>query len=246
MISSAFTKSKKALVINLSGELAADDFSGLARTLDDHINAEDDIPNLVLHISDMPQWDGFKALKTHFKMVKEHHRLISKVAVVSDTLAFKVIPYVMDHFVAAKVRHFSDDRMADALAWAEAADDHPGKFEILDDMPRDIVAIRASGIITSQDYRKTLIPVVEEKLKTHDKLKLLFILDDEFDSYSEGAAWDDMRFGFRHWGDFSKIAIVTDLDWLRQSAKLFAPLIRAQVHIFDSDDLDEARSWIKR
>ncbi len=246
MITAEFTESKKALVIALSGELTEQDFSGLVGTLDDHINQEDDIPNLVLHISGIPHWESFHALKTHFNLVKAHHRLISKVAVVSDTLAFAIMPYIMDHFISAKVRHFPENHTDDATKWAEATDDHPGAFEILDDLPRDVFGIRARGIITAQDYEQVLVPLVDEKLKTHDHLKLLFVLDDDFESYSEAAAWDDMRFGFGHFGDFSKIAIVTDHGWIGHAAKLFGPLIRAQVHIFDVKDLGEARSWIKR
>jgi len=246
MITAAFTESKKALVVDLSGELTEQDFTGLARTIDDHINQADDIPNLVLHISKIPHWDSFNTLKTHFKLVKAHHQLISKVAVVSDTLTFAVIPYIMDHFLAAKVRHFPAGHLDDATLWAEAEDDHPGAFEILEDLPRDVVGIQARGVITAQDYEQVLVPLVEEKLKTHDHLKLLFVLDDSFEGYSEAAAWDDMRFGFGHFGDFSRIAIVTDIGWIRHGAKLFGPLVGAQVHIFDVGDLAVARSWIKR
>lgn len=246
MISAEFTESQKALVVRFAGELTEQDFKKLGEMIDDHINQADEIPNLVLHISKIPHWDSYKTLKTHLKLVKAHHRLINKVAVVSDTLTFAIIPYIMDHFLSAKVRHFPLDHLDDATLWAEAIDDHPGEFEILDDLPRDVVGIRARGVITAQDYEQTLVPLVDEKLKIHDHLKLLFVLDDAFESCSEAAAWDDMRFGFGHFGDFSKIAIVSDLGWIRHGAKLFGPLIGAQIHIFDVKDLEAARSWIKR
>lgn len=246
MTTCEFSQSNKVLIVKLTGKLTVDDLSEIAKTLDDHINRHDDIPNLVIHLSKMPHWNGFHALKMHFELVKNHHRLIKKVAVVGDSLALTIMPNIMDHFIDAKVRHFPDHRMEEAKNWAEAEDDHPGGFEILDDLPRDVLAIRARGIITSQDYRKTLIPLVEKKLESHDHLKLLIVFDDAFGSYSEGAVWDDMRLGFSHLGDFSRIAIVTDLGWIRHSAKLFGPLIRAEVHIFNVNDLEEARSWIKR
>ena len=245
MIATKFTDSQKVLVVRFTGELKAEDFAGVARAMDDHINETDTIPNLVLHVPEIPHWESFHALKAHFRLVRERHRLIKKIAVVSDMLAFSIMPYIMDHFLSAKVRHFQEDHADEAIAWAEALDDHPGSFEILDDVPGDVLGIRAQGIITAQDYEQTLMPLVEEKLKTHDRLKLLFVLDDAFESYSEAAAWDDMRFGFRHFGDFSKIAIVTDRDWIRHGAKLFGPLIGAEVHIFAGNELDAARSWIR-
>ncbi len=245
MIKIDLSESKKVLLVNVTTALTVKDIAEMAKAIDEHINQEDDVPNLVLQLSKMPQWDGFQALKAHFQLVKNHHQLIKKVAVVSDSRALTIMPYIMDHFITAKLRHFPENATQDAKTWAEAEDDHPGEFEILDDLPRDVVGIRAHGIITSQDYRKTLIPLIADKLKTHDHLKLLIIFDKAFDSYSEGAVLDDVRFGFSHLGDFSRIAIVTDLGWIRHSAKLFGPLIRAKIHIFPVKGLEEARSWIK-
>jgi hypothetical protein len=233
------------MVMTLTETLTVDDLAKITKSLDEHINQDDNIPNLVLHLSKMPHWDGFQALKEHLKLVKDHERLIKKIAIVGDSVAVTIVPYIMDHLIAAKFRHFPAHRLEEAKTWAEAEDDHPGEFEILDGLPRDVVGIRARGIITAQDYEKTLIPLIETKLKVHDHLKLLFIFDETFDSYSGAAVWDDMRFGFTHLNDFSRIAIVTDLAWIRHSAKLFAPLIRGKVHIFDVKDLEEARIWIK-
>jgi hypothetical protein len=214
MVTCEFTGSKKVLIVTLTGALTVDDLSQIAKTIDDHINRDDDIPNLLIHLSKMPHWDGFRALETHFKLLKNHHRLIKKVAVVGDGVALTIAPQIMDHFVDAKVRHFPEHHVEEAKIWAEAEDDHPGGFEILDDLPQDVLAIKARGLITSQDYRKTLIPQVEKKLEGHDRLKLLIVFDGAFDSYSWAAVWDDMRFGFSHLGDFSRIAIVTDLGWI--------------------------------
>jgi hypothetical protein len=245
MIKIEFTQSKKVLMLTLTGKLTVDDLSKITKTLDEHINEEDDIPNLLLHLSKMPHWDGFQALKAHLKLVKNHQRLIKKIAIVGDSIAITIVPCIMDHFIVAKLRHFPEHKLEDAKTWAEAADDHPGEFEILNDLPRDVVGIRARGIITAQDYVKTLIPLIDTKLQDHDHLKLLIIFDEAFDSYSEAAVWDDMRFGFTHLNDFSRIAIVTDLAWIRHSAKLFGPLVRGKIHIFHVKDLEEARSWIK-
>ena len=56
--------------------------------------------------------------------------------------------------------------------------------------------------------------------------------------------WDDMRFGFSHLTTFSKLALVTDIDWIRTSAKLFGSLMPTEVMVFDVDDFDDAKNWI--
>ncbi|MEP6866925.1 MAG: STAS/SEC14 domain-containing protein [Novosphingobium sp.] len=233
------------VMLTPKGNLTAEDFSELSVAIDGYINGTDKIPNLVIHAGQLPNWDDFRAIKEHMRFVRNHHRLVKKVAIIGDTLALKALPLLMDHFVAAKIRRFSEAKIAEALIWAKSSEDHPGNFELLDGFPADVVAVKARGIITSQDYREVLLPFVEKKLKGHARLKLLFVLDEDFDSYSEAAAWDDLRFGFSHIGDFSKIALVTDIGWIRHGAKLFSPLVKADIHIFDVAELDDARSWIK-
>ena len=39
-------------------------------------------------------------------------------------------------------------------------------------------------------------------------------------------------------------ALVTDIDWIRKSAKLFGSLMPTEVMVFDVDDLDDAKKWI--
>jgi hypothetical protein len=227
-----------------TGSLTARDVAQLSEAMDDYINRTDQVPNLVVHARQFPRWQGLHALNQHLQFVRKHQRIVKKVAVVSDTLALKAFPMVMDQLVAAKVRRFSEAKLDEAKAWAAAGDDHPGEFELLDGFPADVVAIRAKGIITSQDYRDVLNPLVAEKLKRHDRLKVLFILDADFESYSEGAVLDDVRFGFRHMSDFAKIALVTDLGWMRSATRLFAPLIKGEIKLYHCAELEEAKAWI--
>ena len=144
------------------------------------------------------------------------------------------------------MRHFPEEKIAAAREWVRADDDHPGRFEEIEGLPSDVVALKVSGIVTSQDYRDMLVPLVEAKLKNHDKLKFLVVVDDDFISYSPEATWDDARFGFSHWADFGRIAVVTDIGWIRTATRLFAPLMPAELHIFALDEVEDAKSWIKR
>ena len=123
-------------------------------------------------------------------------------------------------------------------------EDHPGAITELEGFPRDVIALRFSGLITSADYTASLVPLIDAAAKDHDKLKLLCVLDQYFDGYSAGAMWDDMRFGFSHLTTFSKLALVTDIEWIRKSAKLFGSLMPTEVMVFDVEELDDAKRWI--
>jgi len=228
-----------------TGALSADDIDEFASKLDDYINEHDRVPNLVLHANSLSHWENFEALKDHLKLVREHHKLVKKVAVVSDSKLIWLLRPVADQFTRPKVRRFSERAFDDAVNWAKMADDHPGEFVLIDGLPSDVVGIDARGLITARDYDEVLMPLVESKLKQHEKLKFLLVAGNYFDGYSGGAMWDDVKFGMMHLRSISKLALVTDVDWLRHGTKLFAPLIPAEVMVFDLADLDDAKEWVK-
>jgi len=49
--------------------------------------------------------------------VRDHHRLIGKIAAVSDSAVLSLAPQIAKHFVKAEIRHFSGNERAAALAW---------------------------------------------------------------------------------------------------------------------------------
>lgn len=234
------------VILRPEGALTEDDFVKLSEAIDSRINETDRVPNLVICVDRLPHWASIGALARHFHFVKEHQKIVKKVAVVGDSPLLSVAPEIANHFVSATVRRFPSHKLEDAKAWVRVSEDDPGRFEVIDGLPRDVVAIRAVGIITAQDYRDTLIPLVEGKLKDHDKLKLLFVLDDDYITYSGDAAWEDTKFDLRHLRDFSRIALVTDVKWLTTAAHLFAPIVPHEFKTFPMEELEDAKSWIKR
>jgi len=145
MIEIEFSKSCKVLKITPSGDLSADDFDRLTEVFDQYVNEQDKIPNLVINISNFPHWDGFLAARKHFKFVHDHHKAIEKVAIVSDNFALTTLPFLVDHFVHAKVRQFKYVDLKDAIKWAESEKDHPGSFLVLEDLPDHVIGLKAAG-----------------------------------------------------------------------------------------------------
>ena len=234
------------IILRPEGALSEEDFATLAKTIDTHINETDSVPNLVIRIDDLPHWDSLGALSRHFHFVKVHGKIVRKIAIVGDSPLLTLGPEVANHFVEASVRRFPSKKFEDAKAWAVADGDDPGRFEIIDGLPRDVVAVRAIGIITAADYQETLVPLVEGKLKEHDELKLLFVMGDDYATFSGDAAWEDTKFDLKHLRDFSRIAVVTDVDWVTRTMKLFAPVLPYTLQVFPMANLEEAKGWIKR
>ena len=117
-------------------------------------------------------------------------------------------------------------------------------IELIHDVPDRVLGIKASGQVTSDDYQQVLIPALEDKLRTLRKVRLLYVVGEDFQGYSGGAAWEDAKVGMKHLSDFDRVAIVTDVDWIENMAKAFGFAMPGEVRVFDGDDLDDAREWI--
>ena len=55
-------------------------------------------------------------------------------------------------------------------------------------------------------------------------------------------AWEEIRFSREHTGDFKRIAVVTDSQWIGWSAWLSQLFVNADVAVFE--DGGEARRWL--
>jgi hypothetical protein len=117
-------------------------------------------------------------------------------------------------------------------------------IEIIHDLPDRVLGFRAKGQITADDYHLVLVPALEEKLKQIKRVRLLYVLGEGFDGYTGGAAWEDTKVGMRHLAAFDRIAVVTDVDWVRKVVKAFGFTIPGEVRVFGNGELDGARAWV--
>lgn len=241
----AITKGKNVLLVQINQSLSKEMILSLREEIDGFINEHDHVPNLVISCKTAPHWSSLGAFADHLDLVHDHHKLIKKIALVSDSAVFSVLPNLVDHFVGAKLRHFGEVDFDKAVGWAKEPEDAVGAFHLLDGFPNDVIAMEALGEITGRDYDDVLVPLIEEKLKRHEKLKLFFKLGAEFESYSMGAAWDDLRLGLKHPLSFAKCALVTDIDWLRRGSKVLGPLMPMELMVFHISEEMTATAWIK-
>ncbi len=117
-------------------------------------------------------------------------------------------------------------------------------IKLLSDLPENVLGFEASGKVSGKDYETVLIPAVEAKLKTHPKIRLLYHLGSEFESYDLDAMWDDAKVGIEHWTDWEKIAVVTDTKWIHNGVKVFGFAIPGEVRVFADDELSNAKEWV--
>jgi hypothetical protein len=109
--------------------------------------------------------------------------------------------------------------------------------------PSTVLAVRAVGRLTKEDYENVLEPAVERLVSETGELRAVIVVGDEFDSFTSGAAWEDTKFGIAHWGKWKRCAVVTDKDWVEGGVKVFGWMMPGEVKVFEDDDLDDAIEW---
>jgi hypothetical protein len=117
-------------------------------------------------------------------------------------------------------------------------------IEIMSGLPEHVLGFTAKGKVTGQDYESALIPAVEEKLKKYSKINLLYHLGKDCSGFEVEAMWDDTKIGLKHLTAWERIAVVSDIDWIRLTTKAFGFVMPGHVRVFANSQLDEAREWV--
>ena len=116
-------------------------------------------------------------------------------------------------------------------------------IRLIRNMPPGTIGIEAVGKVTEDDYQNVLVPAVSEALERND-VRLLYILGDDFESYSAGALWADTKLVAGHREGWRKVAIVSDADWLENSIKAFGWLMPGEIKVFETDEVNDAKKWL--
>jgi hypothetical protein len=117
-------------------------------------------------------------------------------------------------------------------------------IKMLEGFPEGVVAAVAKGRVTRRDYDEILVPAVERAFKHRDKVRCYYEIGGEFSGMDSGAVWEDFRVGFGHLTGWERIAVVTDVDWIRLAINFFRFLVPGEIRIFPTSAAAEARLWI--
>jgi SpoIIAA-like len=113
-------------------------------------------------------------------------------------------------------------------------------LELIGGFPKNVVGIAASGKVTMQDCRDVLVPAIEKSRKWHDKIRLYYEINSRF----PGSAWEDLDLGLEHASCCERVAIVTDIGWVRLTVKAVRFLIPARIQVFSTEQAEDGRAWI--
>ncbi|MGD8324420.1 MAG: STAS/SEC14 domain-containing protein [Gammaproteobacteria bacterium] len=117
-------------------------------------------------------------------------------------------------------------------------------IEVLAGFPANVTAFACHGHVTRKDYDSVLVPAVEKALEQHEKIRLYYETASDFDGIDPGAVLEDTMVGISHALRWEKLAVVTDISWIRHSILFFRFLMPGELRVYPSHQADQAKEWI--
>ena len=117
-------------------------------------------------------------------------------------------------------------------------------LERMQGLPENVLGITARGEVTGTDYETVLIPAVDKMLADRKSIRFLYHLGDEFTGFDTEAIWNDAKVGFQHFTSWEKVAVVTDVGWIRTAMKMFGFVLTGHVKVYSNNELSEALKWL--
>jgi len=114
-------------------------------------------------------------------------------------------------------------------------------IEELSDLPAGVIGFEVSGRIRAEDYRDVVLPTLE-RAAASGEVRFVIVMRD-FDGMSGGAVWQDLKVGIEHFRAWKRIALVTDITWMRDLTSLFGWMTPGETRTFALAQRDEAIEW---
>jgi SpoIIAA-like len=111
----------------------------------------------------------------------------------------------------------------------------------LSDLPPGVVGFELAGTVHAEDYRDVVRPVLQRAYAS-DEFRFVIVIP-EFHGLTGGALWQDLRVGVEHLHAWKRIALVTDIDWVRHMTELFGWMTPGEVEVFPLAQREEAIAW---
>lgn len=114
-------------------------------------------------------------------------------------------------------------------------------------MPPGALGFRVSDRLTREDYVDVLVPPLRKAVDAGERLRVLYAIGPEL-HMEPGAVLQDIKLevdlGIRHRDAWERIAVVTDVDWLRRAFELFSWMVPGEIRLFGESELEQAKAWL--
>jgi len=117
-------------------------------------------------------------------------------------------------------------------------------LQLINDLPENVLGIKATGEVTADDLSTVLLPALEKQVELFDEINYLLVLETSVKNFSSGAWLEDMQAGIKHFTKWNKIAVVTDEPAVETFTDMFTIAVPGKSKGFKHAELSEAKAWV--
>ncbi len=117
MLSVKIDEKNLVAILEPEGPLSESDFQLAAKTIDPLIEQCGRLKGIIIHTKFFPGWQSFAALASHLKFVRDHHRKVARIALVTDSILGDFAEPIASHFVQAEIKLFPYQQFNKANSW---------------------------------------------------------------------------------------------------------------------------------
>jgi SpoIIAA-like len=118
-------------------------------------------------------------------------------------------------------------------------------LETLKDLPHGIDGVKAVGKIAKEDYDQVIEPLLDGARREGRRIRFLYQFGPEFEAFTPSGAWEDAKLGLHSLKLFEGCAIVSDIGWIRESARFIGFLLPCPVRTFGYQEPGPAVEWLR-
>jgi hypothetical protein len=112
---------------------------------------------------------------------------------------------------------------------------------LMSDLPAGVIGFEVRGTVTTEDYRDVVIPALERAAATGE-VRFVTVLP-EFQGMTPGAVAQDLKVAVQRLHAVKRIAVVTDIEWMRHVVDLFGWMTPPEIKLFPLAQRAEAIAW---
>jgi len=113
-------------------------------------------------------------------------------------------------------------------------------IEVIEGLPDNVFGIVVKGRVTKQDCSDVLMPALEKAREWHHRLRFYY----EIRSRYPGAGWEEISLGIGHGPIWERVAIVSDVAWIRHMVRALRLLIPGEIRVFTTSQTPQGLLWI--
>ncbi len=120
--------------------------------------------------------------------------------------------------------------------------------EALEGMVAGTLGFRARGKLEAADFTEVIMPPVHDVFANGGELRVVFVLDDDFEAHDPRALWEDVKADFEvgvlHRDSVKRTAVVSDLGWVSRWMAVFGWMSPGEIELFALGQFEKAKVWV--